>query len=381
MREIRAGKTDRAARLNHEWNEIAGGPGNRDPPTLGGANHHGAGMASQQHQIERDRGNQKEVLRKNSPREFPAKPEDVHPPSSSAGAVLNHDQSIALEAELVSTEAKDMAAKQLARLVAPKTAKAAMKTAKPAAPAVVTPAPAPVAIETQGQLRDGVRASDLETRFFFGAGTTKPIYRATDLINYLPHDKRHHYRDGYSMAEAAKCWLAANGRLPPAIAALVGTDILETAHFEYEITVWGRGTSMTDIMAFAPEHPLAIEAKAREAFDDEVRNWVYKEEAENPRSPPHRLRVIDKYAEAFGASADALMELRYQLLHRTRAAALMARQCRRKSAWMIVHSFAPLECEEHARNRADFNRYVSLVGETPAFKGVPVRLAWVDEII
>jgi uncharacterized protein DUF6946 len=215
-------------------------------------------------------------------------------------------------------------------------------------------------------------------RFFFGAGTTKPIYHANDLMKYLPQEKHHHYRDGYSMAESAKCWLAANGRLPPTIATLVGTDALDTAHFEYPVTVWGGGTSMTDIMAFTPGALLAVEAKAREALDEEVRNWVYNEEAKNPRSPPHRLRAINKYAEFFGVSAYALMELRYQLLHRTLAAALVAQKFRRKSAWMIVQSFAPLECEEHARNRADFDRYVALVGATPELKKVQVRIAWVD---
>jgi hypothetical protein len=196
-----------------------------------------------------------------------------------------------------------------------------------------------------------------KTRFFFGAGTTMPVDRATDLMNYLPQNKRHHYRDGYSMAESAKC----------------------SAHFEYPIVVWGGGTSMTDIMAFTPAAPVALEAKARESFDEEVRTWVYKEEEKNPRSPPHRLRVVDRYAKDLGVCADALMEVRYQLLHRSLAAALVALERGCKSGWMIVHSFAPLECEEHARNRADFDRYVALVGPTTIFRNIPVRLAWVDE--
>jgi hypothetical protein len=87
-------------------------------------------------------------------------------------------------------------------------------------------------------------------------------------------------------------------------------------------------------MAFTPDALIAVESKARETFEEEVRNWVYEEEAINPRSPPHRLCMIEKSAEFFGVSAD-LMELRYQLLHRTFAAALVARTFRRKSAWMF----------------------------------------------
>jgi sRNA-binding protein len=79
-------------------------------------------------------------------------------------AVLCHDQRIALDgspAETVEAEAKDLAAKQLAKLAARKAAK---KAAEAAAPAVVKPKPAsapPPALppETPKQLRDLVRAS------------------------------------------------------------------------------------------------------------------------------------------------------------------------------------------------------------------------------
>ena len=219
-----------------------------------------------------------------------------------------------------------------------------------------------------------------ETRFFFGIGTRNPINRPVDIKRHLPKDRRHHYRDGYSMAEAAKCWMAARDRLPLRIAGLVGGDVLETAHFEYGESVWGGGTSMTDIMAFIPDAVIAVEAKAREMLDDEVRNWIDKDAAKNPRSPLHRHRVIVQYGEALRVSVDALLNVRYQLLHRTLAAARVARQHRRSRAWMIVHSFAPLQCDEHDRNHADFERYLSLVGTTPMLEGIPVRLAWIDEL-
>jgi sRNA-binding protein len=78
-------------------------------------------------------------------------------------AVLSHDQRIALDgtpAEPVDAEAKDLAAKQLAKLAA----QAAKKIAKPAAPAVKPkPAPAPPT-ETPEQLRNRVRAALLRRR-------------------------------------------------------------------------------------------------------------------------------------------------------------------------------------------------------------------------
>jgi sRNA-binding protein len=75
------------------------------------------------------------------------------------------DQRIALDgapAEPVGAEAKDLAAKQLAKLAARKAAK---KAAKPAAPAAVKPKPAPAPLtETPKQLRDRVRAALLRGR-------------------------------------------------------------------------------------------------------------------------------------------------------------------------------------------------------------------------
>src|SRR5271169_3337542 len=155
-----------------------------------------AGMTSP-YRIERDRGtkeyrHQFAVLREKWPLAFPVKDQDVRPLAIGATgeiaaamgwslpytlgvlgrwkmaavycqAVLCHDQRIALDgtpAETVDAEAKNLAAKQLAKLAARKTAK---KVAKPVAPAAVNPAPAPTppptTPETPEQLRARVRAA------------------------------------------------------------------------------------------------------------------------------------------------------------------------------------------------------------------------------
>jgi hypothetical protein len=80
---------------------------------------------------------------------------------------------------------------------------------------------------------------------FFGPGTDRPIRTAVDVFSYLPEDKKCQYRDGFSMAEAAKAWVAADGSLPSEIADIVGSDTLERAHFEYPTGVWGGGVAMT----------------------------------------------------------------------------------------------------------------------------------------
>jgi sRNA-binding protein len=148
------------------------------------------------YRIERDRGaaearQQLAVLREKWPLAFPVQHQDVRPLAMGVArqvaaacwslpytlgvlgrwkmaavycqAVLSHDQRIALDgtpAETVDAEAKDLAAKQLAKLAA---RKAARKLAKPAAPAAPKPAPAPPT-ETPEELRDRVRAALLRRR-------------------------------------------------------------------------------------------------------------------------------------------------------------------------------------------------------------------------
>jgi hypothetical protein len=58
----------------------------------------------------------------------------------------------------------------------------------------------------------------IDGQLFFGKGTSISVTRAEEFRDLLPPDKLHHYRDGYSMADAAKVWVAADGRLPPKIA-------------------------------------------------------------------------------------------------------------------------------------------------------------------
>jgi hypothetical protein len=213
-------------------------------------------------------------------------------------------------------------------------------------------------------------------KLFFGAGIERPVRAATDLIEYLPIDKRHHYCDGFSMAEAAKSWVVANGLLPSEIAGVVGSDELNRAHFEFPTVVWGGGTAMTDVMAFLPRGIVAVEAKVDETFDDIVSVWVNREKTKRPRSPEHRHSIVQRYADALGVEKDVLMTVRYQLLQRTLCASIVARNTNVSDAWMIVQSFPSTRVGIKNENRYDFERFVDLVGDKPTINGVQVRLAW-----
>ena len=178
-----------------------------------------------------------------------------------------------------------------------------------------------------------------DIKLFFGPGKDRPITLCTDVRDYMPEDKKYQYRDGRSMAEAARCWVAASGHLPQSIADVVGSNEMISAHFEYPTPVWGGGIAMTDIMAFIPNGLIAVEAKVDEPFDDLVSAWIFKEETKNANSPPHRTRVIQLYAKILGVKSEQLLGIRYQLLQRTLCAALTAKAQGISEAWMVVQAF------------------------------------------
>src|SRR3954452_1083583 len=97
--------------------------------------------------------------------------------------------------------------------------------------------------------------------YFFGKDETKPVQVVKDLKRYLPSAHKLSWREGYSLVETAKSWLAANPHLPPKVAALVGDLDLGRVHFEYGVRVWGGGMSQPDVMAFASAHVIAVESK------------------------------------------------------------------------------------------------------------------------
>jgi hypothetical protein len=217
-------------------------------------------------------------------------------------------------------------------------------------------------------------------KLFFGAGRDRPVTVCTDVRDCLPKDRRYQYQDGYSMAEAAKCWAAASDRLPQSIAAVVGSHELIAGHFEYPTKVWGGGLAMTDIMAFVPNGVIAVEAKVNEPFDDFVSAWIFSEEKKNAKSPPHRTSAIQRYAKAFGVSSRELLDIRYQLLQRTLCAALTATVCGASQAWMVVQTFAShTGGDGHITNRSDFDLFTALVGSAPKIEGVRVQIAWVSD--
>jgi hypothetical protein len=170
--------------------------------------------------------------------------------------------------------------------------------------------------------------------------------------------------------------VSAGGTLPPLIAAIVGSNDLDAAHFEYPTKVWGGGTAMTDVMAFVPGGVIAVEAKVDEPFDNIVSVWIDREAERNENSPPHRRKVIQRYAEALKLDSKSLLGIRYQLLQRTLCTSIAARAQRLSKAWMIVQHFPRVTAIAKNSSQSDFDAFVAIVGNAPVVEGVKVQLAW-----
>ena len=159
-------------------------------------------------------------------------------------------------------------------------------------------------------------------------------------------DPRTQWRKGYSAASLAYCWEDAKD-FPKEIRNLFQDSKhdrfknieLLLALPEYKVPLPGGKTqSQNDIFALSKDADadlvsITIEGKVSEPFGQTMAEW-YKDP-----SPGKKKRI--KYLEdVLDMTSDFPEAIRYQLIHRTASALILARRFKAKSAVMIVHSFS-----------------------------------------
>jgi hypothetical protein len=217
-----------------------------------------------------------------------------------------------------------------------------------------------------------------------------PLRRPEDARPFL-RDPERHWRDGYSAAELAKSWIAANDIPAPVRAVLDSCDgyrgaSLVAAFFEKQVDLGTPGgASQTDIMAIVAGDAglamIAVEGKVEESFDRVVSDWLKQSRRDDGRNRQARL---GRLCELLGLAVDRAMPLRYQLLHRAAAAVLEASRYRAVSAMMLVHSFSSSDT-----SLPDFLAFAEAAGMPVSGKnevsrarlldGLELRLAWVAD--
>ena len=118
---------------------------------------------------------------------------------------------------------------------------------------------------------------------------------------------------------------------------------------------------------------IPVEGKVSEPFDKKVAKWL-------DGSPGKRERLEYICAE-LGLDLSSVQQIRYQLLHRTVSALIMAKKLNAKNALMMVHSFS--ECNE---GLSDFQQFASIMNvkigpneikRVKTVSGKTLYLAWV----
>ena len=157
------------------------------------------------------------------------------------------------------------------------------------------------------------------------------------------------WADGRSAKRLAETWLPENG-FPARVSALLDKEsslanlAVTTAIAEHRAKVPGEGPgSATDLMVHAKSEStsisIAVEGKVDEGFDKLVSDWLLAGKSAN--SPKNRTARVSGMAAYFGLTAASVSEIRYQLIHRTYAAAKEAEKHGHDQAMLMVHSFSP----------------------------------------
>jgi hypothetical protein len=211
-----------------------------------------------------------------------------------------------------------------------------------------------------------------------------PTRSGSDWQRLLAKPKLH-WKKGASAMTAAAAWEAAAGQLPPEIAALLTSSAqpalvdlkLLAALPEWEVALkGGETTSNTDVLALCRNAlglcVVAVEAKVLEDFGPLLREKRASpsQNQESRLAYLHELLKVERFDDS----------VRYQLLHRTASAVLMAEEFHARTAVMLVHAFAtPTE------RQGDFKSFCLAMAATeiapgvykvPTFEQPALYLAW-----
>ena len=119
---------------------------------------------------------------------------------------------------------------------------------------------------------------------------------------------------------------------------------------------------------------MAVEGKVNEGFGKTVTEW-------NPHSSANKITRLTGLSDKLGLATGQLMNVKYQLVHRTASALVEAKSFGASCAVMLVHSFS--QTDEHLE---DFVAFADLFGVSDATdtvsyagnkNGIDLYLAWV----
>lgn len=214
-----------------------------------------------------------------------------------------------------------------------------------------------------------------------------PTKNETDWQVFLA-DPEKQWKEGYSAKELAKSWESSKG-FPKEIQSILSTStIFEKSELilgipEFKVPLpGGSRPSQNDLFCLAknPEGSMlsiTVEGKVREDFGEILSKWKKQDNNEFTQSGKEKRLIFLKKKIGL-QNTDFPEEIRYQLLHRTASAVILAEQFNAKYAIMLVHSFNSDPSTDHFD---DFVRFVNLYnGTNTVKKGSLLKLTQVGEI-
>ena len=207
-----------------------------------------------------------------------------------------------------------------------------------------------------------------------------PTTRPKDWQQLLAKPKKH-WRGGFSAKALAHAWEEAEG-FPPEVRQVLSDgafpvlrDVeLLLALPEYNVPLpGGQRSSRNDIFVLGKTEgqliAITIEGKVKEPFDKLVGEWL---KGIKPNSgKPGRLQFLKQLLEIEDRNVD---RIRYQLLHRTASALLLAEQFNAPYSMMLVHSFS----QENAHFE-DYRAFLNLLDVGDAEDSVPNSVSYVGK--
>lgn len=200
------------------------------------------------------------------------------------------------------------------------------------------------------------------------------------------------WRRGYSAFETAVSWEYASSSptgLPQPIAELFrGTvfeiPVLQLAIAEHKVDLpGGRAASQCDVWAIVKTSmgmlSLTVEAKAREAFGDDIlERWLVAGGTDESKSS---RKTRWDYVQSHLPKSDSFLQVRYQILHRCAASVIEAKRLGFQHAAFIVQAFNTPE--ESFQNYAAFCQALRIPGKrgslaTTAVDGISLSVGWAD---
>jgi len=199
-----------------------------------------------------------------------------------------------------------------------------------------------------------------------------------------PKGGERQWKDEHSAKELARAWLRADGKpaQPDEVTAVLATHP-GTAGYAASEVIPEQVTVLDEVRGEGRNHDLiavgdvngvatllAVEAKAREGFGEDVTERVRRSETSPGSNVPARVVGLlealtgeSLTPDSTGALRPELGALPYQLLTAATGAVIEARirQCRR--AVLLVHAFGPAGTPEDERDTKALDRFVSVLSK------------------